>query len=564
MNARRHIGAGPCRPGLSGATRPGSVLAIVTCVVFVCCITSLAQTTQPENAAARWASLFERDENGFTNFPLGEDARIILISSTDGSDFNDGMLAPVRTLKKAVSVARVGHPDRILFKRGDAFSEANLNANIALRGRSAMEPVIIGAYGDIRLPRPVLKSHLGLGARPSPRFLVLQGLDLYAESRDPAVKSFSRRRMSAAQNTGIDLACEGSFLWIEDCRCRDFGMGIVLQSKETDLFDTLVVRRCQVVDSWNFSFSSGLYIDNFENVLIEENLFDHNGWAEGVPGGGKTIFNHNMYLQRVEVGEDRHFIVRNNISARASSHGCQMRPGGLLENNLFLKDPLGAYVSYAPSVVRDNVVLDADGIGPGLGRGQGLEFLNCPTVLVDGNIVAHKTDRANGMEAMSYDPSKHNSRGLPMAGEFRNNVVYDWAGVAFRLAAPSQELSVHDNFFQQRDDRLIELKAWKASYVFRNNEYISQGPRLFRIGEADLDWKQWQGETGDGSHWGRTTFLDPSRDIASYGKSIGLSDATLEGFLAAARQQRRGHWDPRLTAQAVNDYIRAGFIRKSK
>ena len=165
---------------------------------------------------------------------------------------------------------------------------------------------------------------------------------------------------------------------------------------------------------------------------------------------------------------------------------------------------------------------------------------------------------------MSYDPSKHNSRGLPMAGEFRNNVVYDWAGVALRLAAPSQELSVHDNFFQQRDDRLIELKAWKASYVFRNNEYISQGPRLFRIGEADLDWKQWQGETGDGSHWGRTTFLDPSRDIASYGKSIGLSDATLEGFLAAARQQRRGHWDPRLTAQAVNDYIRAGFIRKSK
>jgi len=29
--------------------------------------------------------------------------------------------------------------------------------------------------------------------------------------------------------------------------------------------------------------------------------------------------------------------------------------------------------------------------------------------------------------------------------------------------------------------------------------------------------------------------------------------------LAAARAQRHGHWDNRLTAQAVNDYIRGGF-----
>jgi hypothetical protein len=166
------------------------------------------------------------------------------------------------------------------------------------------------------------------------------------------------------------------------------------------------------------------------------------------------------------------------------------------------------------------------------------------------------------MEALSYDPSMHNSLGLPSRGEFRNNVVYDWAGVAFRLAAPSQALSVHDNSFQQRNDRLIELKAWKPSYVLRNNHYFSEGPQLFRIGERDLNWNQWLGETGDGSDWVRTTFFDPSRDIASYARSIGLSDASLEGFLAAAREQRRGHWDRQLTAEAVNDYIRAGFARK--
>ncbi len=305
-----------------GIRRTTAVL--VLSITLLCRIPSLAQTTQPENTAARWVKLFDRDKDGFTNFPLGEEARIILVSTTDGSDFNDGRLQPVRSLKKAMSLTRLGYPDRILFKRGDTFSEANINANIALRSRGAMEPVIIGAYGNVQLPRPVLRSSLNLGAKPLPRYMVLQGLDLYADSRDPAGKSFHPKKMSHAQNNGVNMVCSGGFLWIEDCRCRDFGMGIMLQSKESDLFDTVIVRRCEIVDSWNFSFSSGLYIDNLKNVLIEENLFDHNGWAEGVSGAGKTIFNHNMYLQRVEVGEDRHFIVRNNISARASSHGCQL------------------------------------------------------------------------------------------------------------------------------------------------------------------------------------------------------------------------------------------------
>ncbi|HEX4054386.1 MAG TPA: right-handed parallel beta-helix repeat-containing protein [Tepidisphaeraceae bacterium] len=553
MLSRKNNRAGPCRPGL-----------IVTCIALACCTTCLAQTTQPENAAARWVQLFEHDKNGFTNFPLAEESRIILVSSTDGSDFHDGMTQPVRTLKKALTLARVGHADRILFKRGDVFLQANVNGNVDLRGRSAMEPLIIGAYGDVRLPRPVLQGRIALGGRVTPRYIVLQSLDLYANTRDPTQKSFRLKQISDRQSIGIRVASGGSFLWIEDCRCRDFGFGLALQAKETDMFDTLVVRRCQVLDSWDFGHSSGIYIDNFRNVLIEDNVFDHNGWATGVPGAGKTIFNHDLYLQHGEVGEDRHFIVRNNIIARAASHGCQLRPGGLLENNLFLKNPLGAYVSYSPSVVRNNVVLDGDGIGPATPRGQGLEFDNCATVLAEGNIVAHKPDEANPLEALSYNPAEHQTRPIPSQGEFRNNIVYDWAGLAFYMVTTPQGLSVHDNFFQQRNDPLIDLKVWKTEYVFRGNHYLSQAPTPFKIGKQDLDLKQWRAETGDGSAWGAADFVDPSRDIASYARSIGLKDASLEGFLAAAREERRGHWDPRLTAQAVNNYIRAGFARKSE
>jgi hypothetical protein len=156
----------------------------------------------------------------------------------------------------------------------------------------------------------------------------------------------------------------------------------------------------------------------------------------------------------------------------------------------------------------------------------------------------------------------HNSWKVPTHGEFRNNVVYDWQGVAFKLESSPDELSVHDNSFQQQQGgQLIDLHDWKPNFNFRDNHYFAQGDWLFQIAKQDLNWQQWKSETGDHSDWTQTKFADPQRDIVTYAKSIDLKDATLEGFLAAARDQRRGHWDARLTANAVSNYIRAGFTQ---
>ena len=99
------------------------------------------------NVADRWALSFPRDQDGFTIFPLGEGARIILISSSDGSDFYDGMIQPVRTLKKALTLVRNGSPDRILFKRGDVFRAPNINDVFSRGGRSVIEPMHVPGVG---------------------------------------------------------------------------------------------------------------------------------------------------------------------------------------------------------------------------------------------------------------------------------------------------------------------------------------------------------------------------------------------------------------------------------
>jgi len=511
------------------------------------------------NAAVQWTDLFERDKNGFTYFPKGEGQQIIFMSASEGSDLNDGATKPVRSLKRALALLRNGSPDRLLLKRGDVFAAENLNEPFGSGGRSVAEPMIIGAYGDPRQPRPVLAVRFSLGGPVQPHFLVLQDLDFYADRRDPTLASFAPGRSDSRQGDGLYMNSGGRFLWIEDCRFRYFGNNLMLQG-DAALFHGLVLRRCVVCDSYGLDgHSQGIYLDRFEHVLIEENLFDHNGWNDAVPNAGRTIFNHNLYLQHGQPGEQRNIMVRNNIIARASSHGCQLRPGGVLENNLFLKNPLAAFVSYAPSVVRNNVVLGGDGIGPSQPRGQGLEFLNCPAVLVEGNIVAHKPDPANNLSALSCSPMLREAPVPASRVEVRRNIVYDWTGVALATTSAPAGLLVQDNDFQQGDQPLIWLAAWRDGYRFSGNRYGSSSAQPFQIEKTPLDFQGWRGATGDTSQCGAAAFVDPSRDIAGYAQSIGLKDATLEGFLAAARAQRHGHWDNRLTAQAVNDYIRGGF-----
>jgi hypothetical protein len=529
-----------------------------------------AQTTRPiddlsseltANGALRWSTLYQRDPQGFTIFPPGQDSRTILVSTSEGSDSSSG-LQPVRTLKRALALVRAGHPDRILFKRGDTFPPETLQGIIEFSGRSAFEPAIIGSYGSTKRPRPVLEATMIIGGKYVPHFLILQGLDFYASTRDPIRPGFNPDHTAPEQRDGLHIICPGSYFWIEDCRIRNFSFGITLQGHREDRFHGFVLRRCQIVDCWDRGHSSGIYLEDVDHVLIEENIFDHNGWIDAVQNAGKNVFNHNMYIQHGPVNENRHMIVRGNISARAASHGCQLRAGGILEDNLFLDNPLAAFVAYAPSVVRNNVVLGGESIGPTQPRGRGLEFLNCATVLVEGNVVAHKPGNFNLEAAFSSNPDEGDVK-IPCNTELRHNIVYDWTGPAFLARSPSAAMTVHENIFAPTAASICELAAWQSNYTITKNHYQPTVDQPFSVANQKMDLAAWRLLTGDASDVQPFQFVEPSRDAGTYATLISLSDSTAAGFLEAARQQRRGHWNPQLTAHAVNQYIRAGFTAAS-
>src|SRR5690606_38167079 len=69
-------------------------------------------------------------------------------------------------------------------------------------------------------------------------------------------------------------------------------------------------------------------------------VFDYNGWKEAQ--FTQTIFNHNVYIH----AECSNLVARGNIFSRSSSHGLQARPGGIVENNLFIRCPVACSYGY--------------------------------------------------------------------------------------------------------------------------------------------------------------------------------------------------------------------------
>src|SRR5262245_25827992 len=65
------------------------------------------------------------DAGGWTTFSPSHDTRIVYVSSSTGSDVNDGLSrnTPVKTIFRGVSLLRAGFPDWLLFKKGDTWTD---------------------------------------------------------------------------------------------------------------------------------------------------------------------------------------------------------------------------------------------------------------------------------------------------------------------------------------------------------------------------------------------------------------------------------------------------------
>lgn len=476
--------------------------AIVACVMVassLMAIPAVAQTvpsSPPLNA------------QGWTVFTPSTDTRIVYVSSSTGSDSNDGLSqsTPVQTLGKGSSLLRRGYPDWLLLKKGDTWTGDKATSGLfpnggfpLWQGRSSTEPVLISSYGSG--PRPLIQGWTSGGnggivetnTNWPMDYVAIVGIEFYSYQSDPNNPAYTSTGSNLA---GFIINNPANWILIEDCKLRFLGSNFSVSS--------LLLRRNIIVDSFSMGTMHGFY----SYLLLEENLFDHNGWNAAVEP--RSIFQHNVYGQSST--QPAIIVYRGNISANGSDVGLRSRGGGLIDNNLLIQNGYG--IDYG----------QADGTLP---NGPG-------PFAVQNNVILS---------------------GLDITGT-------GFTPVGISVAAVAQPISITNNLIAHSlasSSRGIALNIPSQSAVVSKNVIVDWGAGAGAIYNSGTTATVTSDNiTNTGSSLSGLGFPDPSRTMASYASTIGLA-GSLDAFLAAARLQSKDNWNPALMAAAVNDYLRAGF-----
>lgn len=503
---------------------------------------------------------------GWTALQPSPDSRVIYVSSSLGNDANDGLSPqhPKSTIAAGRALLRNGYPDWLCLNRGDVWLGSI--GQWIVSGRSASEPTVLTSYGAGSV-RPLVATGTGDGlvtiqtaASPS----VLRHIRIVGVQ-------FDCSSYTGAEGTpsGINWHVPFEDVLVEDCLFRHFHTNLVIEPLGEAGAD-FRLRRSIVADAFTtqVSHSQGIYVANVEGVLLEENVFDHNGWREDVPGAVPTIFRHNAYLQ-TNVSAVR---VIGNIFASGASHGLQARQGGLIEDNLFLNNGIALLLgsnweTSAPIrfIARDNVIMSGRDIDPATPRGFGIDVPAASAGLISRNVIAHQGNAGFPVAINLFDGTS--SAGLHDV-VVDENVICDWNGpVIIQGNAPQLTGLVF------RRNRITEHIG---SGVLVDNTQLPNGSiagcgdnRLWSVhtpvngwcklasGHVSLD--AWKTALADTTTLAWTpNYLDENRTIQSYDLRLG-GQGTLESFLVGARRLSKADWRPEFTAANVNDWVRTGF-----
>lgn len=565
----------------------------------------LNNTPEFQNVGFQDPDPLPQDSQGWTQFTPSANTRLIYVSSSDGNDATGEYysssqikdpfhptenIKPFKTLAAATEQSRHNYPDWILLQKGDTWQESF--GSWQKGGVSPQQPFLIASYGSSK-KRPILITNGQPGLQidgsnqntPNPLSnLAVVGLEFYAQDRDPNDRNFDSTKKFKADRSGIFIVehtGENRFsnILIEDCKLK-FSSVVVQAISTQGTIKNFKIRRSIIIDHWaTDTHAQGLYLNKIDGILIEGNVFDHNGWSANFSKAKPTMFNHNIYIQRDNVWGN--ITVKDNIISRAASHGLQLRPGGLAENNLFVRNAIAIYTARGKSIIGNNVVLGGRNITPELPRGWGIEAHQGNGVLVANNIVANKNSQVGdgfafqlgfqvGMSSRDgnlFENIQNNNM------QMINNISYNWNTRYqgnFKIITDKYKLLVVKNNIFQLLDQNQGTPVVKSKYALPNNNttfshntyYTAVNPEAaFNINDEDYDFEGWKTLSKEhDAKFDRAKFFDPDRNIATYSKAIGGA-GTFEDFISHAGQQSKDNWRPEYTANAVNDYIREGFCR---
>lgn len=464
--------------------------------ILIAILLSVGTTVPSLRAAPAATSSVNVDSSGWTIFTLGANSRTVYVSSSSGSDSKHGFSpnAPVASIAKGLSLLRQGSADWLLLKKGDTWRGQQFGV-LPIHGRSASEPILISTFGTGA--RPLIETNgsvaVGsLGNNQNGDFIALVGIEFYAYLRDPNNPNFSAAAL-ARQQAGFQFLNKINWFLMEDCKFS-FYDGNAIQYPNVDtggMSKNVILRRNVFENSYNSNggHSQGLYVDNVANLVLEGNLFDHNGWNSSVAGANPTVFNHDLYIQTTSGPAT----LIDNIFANASSHGAQVRNGGIVSDNLFVHDPIELLIGGTASAVSDNVFTDSNDIDSLNPRGYAIDVNPSKgPIQIHRNIIVRGAGSSDGHGILFAAGTVGNAA--------THNIIYGWKnpivdnGIANVTSPNSIDLRDYPDAERSVErynvsiggkptlsDFLAEARKqsrdnWRPSYTARAvNEYIRAG-----------------------------------------------------------------------------------------
>jgi len=485
------------------------------------------------------------DAQGWTTFIV---ENVYFVSSSTGSDSNPGTEAfPFRSLARGYAALRAGHADQLSLKCGDSWLEAFPRWT---KGSNQAAYMVVTSYGTG--PRPQLRTPAATSA-----FDLASGVTGLAIAHI----DFAPNVRGGSNYAGINNVGGLNHFLVEGCSITSYPGNIVIQVAGNAPISDIKIRRNIIADSYDTGagHSQGIFMQGVQGWAIVGNVFDANAVNKA------DIFCHNVYIQTdCSPGE-----FSDNISARASSHGVQQRPGGTMENNLFLRNPINAYqgrTTPGQNLCRWNVALDSQNINAIDIRGVGFDIGAIGGLIFSHNVIAHQTG-SNG----PYNISAVSFANIQGGATVEGNVIRDWG---YATAGPPMACNAvafgwyqgatgtievfHNKIIQRRYGQVIAHSngaPFASNFNYHDNSYWTTNdttPGCY----SPFDWapasggsaSAWRSITGDNS-----TFADPGPlDLTLQ----GVTGMTLAEFMAECRKQSRQNWRDEFTSDYINDIIR--------
>lgn len=532
-----------------------------------------------------------KDADGWTVFTLSSDSRICYVSSAGddgnasfynagdvavGSDpFNpSGSIVAFETYAAAYALTRDGYPDWILLKRGDEFT-FTIGSSIR-SGRDSDEPFLIGAYGSSG-ECPLVKTGSGQALSASnASFFAIFGIDFFAHTRNPDGPDYVDGNGSSGFRFVTGTGDTISGVLFEGSKFRFYSNNSI-QIWQGDFVGDIVIRRCLFADNYSeSSHSQGLYTNGLDGIILEENIFIHNGWYmqsingdNSQAGGQATMFNHNTYFS-----SSTNVTFRENMFIEGASSGNKFTAAEdvenlVLDNNLYIGGEVGISMggNYPDNDQRFNSITISNNVLTNIGMSRPTNrtlswyfwFQGWNGGQIDKNYLLHQQSDVNGNTVAMLIADDHRNVA------YTNNIVFGLLdGIGLNINSDDVSGMVFSNNIMQiptgSDYTVRANYATSGAWTFSDNIYFSdkaEGTR-FSLENESKTFAQWQAETGDNSTFSEYTFPDASRDIPGYQAHIGES-ATMEAFITACRARNRFNWDLRYDTDTVNDWLKAGF-----